>query len=394
MNLRDYFVLHSQSGLQHAVDCVEALDIELLIDFWLAMDNLQLLKFNFMFYNIKEKLKFEPKLAYTSELDKDLDFYFDHSFNRLNSDFLKYVSLLEMYKVDEGFLISVFKQIKNSTLLLRARDYYNFISTQKYVFKFISDVELKLNFPSISLSSISNGKVPLDLVSFEEIESTITLCFDRTDKSLIRGLKAFNTKFFDTYYVTDVFKMKLLNNTALLHPILLGEFPEQKLIYLKSIKMYVQYLLEYRREFFDPIPSMYNSALTFIESIDLAILETTKPIQGEIALPKVESKMASPTDYPKHIFSDAAAFAFFDFLVQKCTKTVQVVFLYRQMIEKENPPKIITKYSPFRLWFEKHYKDLDIVLIDKPQTYEMSKTDDRLLLYETAKELFQELQNQ
>lgn len=364
------------------------------IETWLEASDHDVFVNNYVLNNLVEKRSsnaaFRPDYFYFNSITN----YLKTIQKRKQIDEFKPLSFESSYQQDLYFCNQAKRKRLQAHHKSRIEKYEDYLYEHLSAFKTIDYLESNAKYPVLGVKDLCTSTVVHKL--FEELntENHLRTILDRMDlvqAYLLKGFKSSN----NSYMEEDIIH-KLLDAHIQIEISQIQEYPDDFYAYLKAIKSWLTDALDERKKRIVEYTFVYGSVPRFILAID-ELLNPKKNLPLTLTEPKVDepsSKLASPTDYPKHIFSDAAAFAFFDFLVQKCTKTVQVVFLYRQMSEKENPPKIITKYSPFRLWFEKHYKDLDIVLIDKPQTYEMSKTDDRLLLYETAKELFQELKNQ
>jgi hypothetical protein len=168
------------------------------------------------------------------------------------------------------------------------------------------------------------------------------------------------------------------------NPSLLREFPEEKETYLKILKTWLLDRIEIRNEIFewDVLPPEFQYVQDYAESLLPEIVKTPeKPKMVPLVLPIVNQQMA----YPKHIFADENAFRLFSLLMEHIKTYATISFVFRTMTEKEKPRLILVNDTPFRTWFNEQQYPIQLECHTK--TYESSKNEDRLAVYNIAKQL-------
>lgn len=166
------------------------------------------------------------------------------------------------------------------------------------------------------------------------------------------------------------------------------EFPDEKIIYLKTLKTWLIMLLNKRKEWmeFEQLPKPH----LFIESYALSLVQSVNqtPAQSQVDANIQEVVVNQPINlsFPTHIFRDLKSYEFFWFIAQNLETHAQLSFLFRSMQEEEKPPMIVVKDTPFREWFNSREHPVKLETVTK--TYFKTVNRDRLVWYNLTKALF------
>lgn len=174
------------------------------------------------------------------------------------------------------------------------------------------------------------------------------------------------------------------NFTFYKNPPLYDGFPKEKRKYLKVLKSWL--LAEIKQKIkayaLNPIPETYQIVMDYANSL-VENSESKKVVQTDEK--KDKPNEPGQFDYPKYIFKNYKAFLLFESLTKNCKNSSQISFFYRHMAEKENPPLIVVKDTPFREWFNEWTSNFK--LDNHTGTYLNSKNKDRIAMYKTVKDL-------
>jgi hypothetical protein len=133
------------------------------------------------------------------------------------------------------------------------------------------------------------------------------------------------------------------------------------------------------------VPNAYKDLMAYANSLlpveeSAKTPELTAPVQ--IASPPA---LIHAQQFPAHIFKTFEAFSLFQTFMEKYNTAAQIGFIYRVMAEKENPPLIHVKDTPFREWFNK--ESYSIKLFEHTKTYNNAANRDRIHAYLIVKDL-------
>lgn len=364
------------------------------VEGWLEASDQDVFAHNYVLNDLVYRRSLNPLFVPDYNYFNSISNYLKTWRKRHNLKNLKPIPFMGAYQEDVYFCLNA---LEKASLLAhhkkRIHHYLDYLHEHQSQFSVIDYLESEEKYPVLGVKDLCTSPIVSKLLENLDTENHLRLILDRMDLVQAYLLKDFYG--FTKKYAEEERIHYLLEETIPIDIPLLTPYPNQKSEYLQAIKSWLNDALAERQKILNDYSIVYGSIPKFIRAIDEFLDQKINlpPTLTHQAVEVESSKMALPTDYPKHVFADAAAFALFDLLAKGCKKAVQIVFLFRHMSEIEKPPKIVSKYSPFRLWFEEYNNNLDIVLNEKPQTYVMAKTDDRLLAYKTAKALFQKLQN-
>jgi hypothetical protein len=252
----------------------------------------------------------------------------------------------------------------------KCKKYLHFIQTHFDTFNCIDSLSShyhRQNKPLDTFRIYARGKMQIENINFTTIENS----FYRLEKlisktaliDLIQNLHFTKTESYEKE-IKQVFDMDYFLNPALILN------PNEKINYQQAIIAWVNKIIQ-DLKFNHNLPEIPPIASWLL--IEIENRKLTSVINEEIK------------EYPKHVFLNYKAFNLFDILAKEMTTHPQISFLFRQMNEKEKPQLIVVENSDFIKWFNHQQYNLTIDYATK--TYEQSKTEDRLVLYNVVKSL-------
>lgn len=256
------------------------------------------------------------------------------------------------------------------------KKYYNFLKNNTYNFYRIDILKKDNNNLFSSFVALIQDKINPALIKPNKIETTFNAMLTSVDNNYL-----FQLLNFDNSENTTIPQKEIYRNFDFDYykdPILLQEFEEEKTIYLKFFKSFINETLYKRKEILrlEKMPLLYQHiqdySNTLIQKKEVKKIETAKNSLTNI-------------EYPKHIFQTANDYKLFLELISVSTNNTQVSFFYRTMAEKEKPPKILVKDTPFRDWFNS--QEFHIKLNNHTKTLINSENEDRKAMYKIAKYL-------
>lgn len=252
----------------------------------------------------------------------------------------------------------------------KCKIYFNFIETYGETYQIIDRLTNRYNGNIKSSDCFRNyAKAKLQNVSLDY--ATIENAFYRLEKLIIKStlldlihfLKIIKKESYEQE-INQVFDMDYFLNPALIQePIELRNYCETVKTWIKKIGQDLKFKLN--------LPFIPNM-------LEWLVLEIGNDAKSEAL--EEETK-----EYPKYIFTNYKAFDLFDTIAKEMTTHPQISFLFRQMNEKEKPALIVVENSDFIKWFNQQNYSFTI---DYPtKTFEQSKTEDRIVLYNVVKNL-------
>lgn len=240
---------------------------------------------------------------------------------------------------------------------------------------------------------IANLTIKKPYIDMVELNTQLQRLFWYKDRNYL--LKLLHPNNYQEYINRENSKEKQFNYNYYKNPPIYEADKKEKEIYLRFLKAWILENIEKRKTLlnWNVLPEEYQKlsfyALSLLPGVDIRTL-----IDNQIknSHPKTVQEINYPTtksvqviDYPKYIFLNQQAFQLFNLLLKYCSSHSTISFVYRMMAEKENPPLIVAKDSPFRTWFNEQTYSLKLETHTK--TYENAKNDDRISLYKLAKQM-------
>ena len=315
-----------------------------------------------------------------------IDKYLENGESAMTEDYYSLNYSFLAFQEDELVAVSSIPEdeTQNPVLVEKANLYANFLKKNKTRFEHI-DLLAEITtgdkaYPS--LKELAKTKIKAAFVDIVKLDKEQMLLFQSLD-----GI----------YRLMNVNPENLLKREGYIenlprwfdfevhkNPSLLREFPEEKETYLKILKTWLIDQIDTRKKIFDwaVLPPEFQYVQDYAESLLSEIVKTpAKPKMVPPALPAVNQQI----DYPKHIFADEKAFQIFSLLMKHIKTYATISFVFRTMTEKEKPGLILVNDTPFRAWFNEQKYPIQLECHTK--TYESSKNDDRLAVYNIAKQL-------
>ena len=271
----------------------------------------------------------------------------------------------------------------NPKILTKATLYLNYLNEDSKRYRRCDCLLLLQRKPENydSIAQLAKAKLKKEFVNIDKLDREQSDLFQLIDLTYLLGLlsnKNLLTKEDDIELFPSCFDFDYYKN-----PHIFAEFPKDKNNFHKLLKSWVMEQVEVRKNIFEweEIPAEYQYILNYANNLLPQVIKEISAIESA-----VQEKLASPIDYPKHIFADEKAFILFNLLLRHLKSFNAVSFVYRSMAEKEKPPLIVVNDTPFRNWFNS--MDYHIQLDNHTKTYENAKNEDRIAAFNIAKELF------
>lgn len=275
----------------------------------------------------------------------------------------------------------------NELTIIKAKAYHDYLMQNEKRFLDLDEM--------IHMTSASRGKKSLEepaklmikklLIDIQLLNIAQKNLFYYLDRIHLFGLLYPNN---DKIYIDDDFATLLeFDFDYYKNPPIYSEFPKEKKIYLKFLKSWLLEALETRKKILNltEVPNAYIDLLAYANSL-LPVEENEKT--PELIAPVQSSSppalMQTP-QFPAHIFKTWEAFSLFQTFMEKYDTAAQIGFIYRVMAEKENPPLIHVKDTPFREWFNK--ESYTLKLVEHTKTYNNAANRDREQAYLIVKKL-------
>lgn len=257
--------------------------------------------------------------------------------------------------------------------------YIEFLDTCKFNFIRIDVINIKHAIRS-SFTEMVADRDNKELMKVLQVDILFNQLFVKLDNQYRQYLINFDDSEIQQFLKNDTPEAENLEYFK--NPLLLQEFEEDKLIFLKLLKAFIKELLYKRKREFklDKLPSIYDFLEVYAE--ELVPLKRAVQINTNV---RDEVKIPINKDFPKSIFETPADYELFLCLIGFVTNTAQVSFIYRMMAEKEKLPKIIVKDTPFREWFNS--QAFHIKLDNHTKTFINAENEDRKMFYKTVKNL-------
>ena len=356
---------------------------------WINASQGEVFTHNYLVHSLNSKYNIIEGITPDKEYIKWL---FDYLQNKLDQNTIHSFTRLSFHKcaqIDLAFCVKMEKQLKSEVIHKRVQAYKDFIMQSFDRFEAIDFLESPFNTPNMSLYELVEKEANKTFLTntgyFVTLETTLRH-FDFVQSKLLKNfLKDSSSVIEQKILAKELTKEKFLDNPYL------KEYPDRRVDLLKALKTWLLDFIETREKKLGSLATVYAPVYAFIslvesemeqkvEAVDVKPLQVVPSVLHEKISTESEIKLLT-------VFNTLNDFKLFDMIAQKATKAVQIIFLYRQMNEKEQPKKIKVKYIQFKEWFETQYCDKDLYLSDKPQNYQQAKSDDRLLLYAILKEV-------
>ncbi len=291
--------------------------------------------------------------------------------------------------------IKLFKENVQLALTLQNKKqwkyYINHIKDNLWRYEKLDKIAYYLNPNAVfqSIESIAEGKIHNGFVDLKQLERSIKNLFLKADRLYwMNELDDIHPNPLETYDTLGENLNPYFDFKNYKDPSTFQEFPEDKVLYLKTLKTWLIKKLDSRRIKlgFEELPPPH----AFIERYAFSLTETPKITttieDNQDEINKIEVIAEAVPDYPRFIFKDYKSYAFFNLLARHYQSKVQLSFLYRKMSEKEIPAMIVVKDTPFRKWF--NTTEHIVKINSTTDTYDKAKNDDRIATYKISKELF------
>jgi hypothetical protein len=287
----------------------------------------------------------------------------------LFNDFYEYEKI-EINDIDNSEWTTTEKQnlVRYTAFLERHRLNFARIDNLKSIHTLLSD----------TFSNLIVGKINKEKVKAQKIDITFNTMLRAVDYRYLLYLINFNES--ETWVTTTIETVGHFDFEYFKDPILLQEFEDEKLTFLKCFKSFIKESLHIRRDRLQlkELPPIYNFINEYADS-----LVSTIPIMQNNTKGSNTVIQAVNIKFPKSIFETAADYQFFVHLMSFVSNTAQISFIYRTMAEKEKPPKILVKDTPFREWFNK--QDFNFILDAHTKTLMNAYNEDRNTFYNAVK---------
>ena len=252
----------------------------------------------------------------------------------------------------------------------KCKIYFAFLETHENTFRVIDRLinhYYSNSKAKDSFEDFASNKLQMGVINFKVLETAFNNLERRIIKTTILDLihfLQFQEKMGYEKEISQVFDMEYFLNPALIQdPVELKNYREILKAWVNKIGQDLKYNLN--------LPSVPPIVLWMAAEMDG---------KNQPAVIEMETK-----DYPKYIFAHYNAYHLFDTLAKEMTSHPQISFLFRQMSEKEKPALIVTENSNFIKWFNQ--QEYSLTLDYPTKTYDLSKTDDRIILYNAVKSL-------
>jgi hypothetical protein len=224
------------------------------------------------------------------------------------------------------------------------------------------------------------GKLIKKFFDIYEVYFDIMNAFDKADRSYRITLLSFDKNYYFKNYKKNESIFFIL--PKYLNPVVLKEFPKERLQFHKAIKTIINKQYDIRKTAldWDETPEEYKCIEEFAQQL------TEPPVvesQPNVIKQTIQNNIQNEEEYPRHIFINKKAFLLFQELNEGLESIAQVSFLYRMMAEKDK--LIVVKDTPFRDWYNENYDK--IKLLNTTKTLELSTNKDRELWYSKVKAL-------
>ena len=358
----------------------------------------------------QEILLFRYKIKHLETINsvkgkKDVDAFEMECFQRLFGRF-DYVQSTFTHQLLRNFFKSElsFIECNYTTLGIKQKNivnsYKEYLDQMSVKYKYVDNLEQHQGIEWQSLKEVLAGRMNTELISIRNVEPCIATLFDFLDLIHAEEIKT-DTEIGNKQSFIDS-KIKIILDNKIMDPIQLDDFPKIKVSYLKLLKVWLYNQIGNRKFIFKDkhqIPKAYTLILEFIKLIDnelKRLVQKSKKSKNKGILSKsrtiadakpqaIQTEKYQNSDYPRHIFSDAKDFHFFNTLVKKATRPIQISFVFRMMSEKETPFKILVNDTQFRNWF--NLTAHEVKLEQHTNTLANSTNVDRTWYYETVKQL-------
>ena len=213
-----------------------------------------------------------------------------------------------------------------------------------------------------------------------EVYFDIMNAFDIADKSYRITLLSFDKNYYLKNYKKSECNFFIL--PKYLNPVVLKEFPKERLQFHKAIKTIINKKFDIRKTALDweETPEEYKCIEEFAQQLTETSVVVSQP---KVIKEPIQNNIHNEEEYPRHIFINRKAFTLFEELNEGLDSIIQVSFLFRRMSEKDK--LIVVKDTPFREWYNSNnYK---IKLNNTTKTLEQAKNSDREHCYVKVKKL-------
>jgi hypothetical protein len=325
----------------------------------------------------------------TSDQLKDYAYlYIDNGVIYFNKYYMELVGFL----VYQGVLIKGIKQLSfnkklNEDVLVKLNAYKAYLTqNEKRFFELDTIIRLiskKESFKNLlELSQLIVKKPLIDMKLLNEAQNDLFYHLDRLHINMLLNPKEHVKNQVEDSYLLAKFDFEYYKNPPIYY-----EYPKEKKIYLKFLKSWLLEALEFRKKMFrwNTLPLVYQHIEKYANSLLLKSENKKKPKEQETVqiVPKFESLQGH--QYPAHIFKSYQTYHLFQVMAEEFKSASQISFLYRMMAEKENPPFILVKDTPFRDWF--NAENYSLKLGTHTKTLSNASNNDRIATYKLVKKL-------
>jgi len=299
--------------------------------------------------------------------------------------------LLIFAKAEINYFSESDKTALTTQQIEKSKHYVNHIKKNLWRYDKLDKVALYLNpnRKQKQIADLAKGKIDLGFIDIKALEKDTHNVLNKADRMYFENeLSELHPAPQDNYSNIEETIMRYFKFDYYKNPIEYEEFPNEKITYLKTLKTWITILLNKRKEYMNleilPPPhqliEIYASSL--VQSVNQASIEQSPAIE----INKMEVVDVEVIEYPRYIFKDYKSYQFFNHLASHFVSKAQISFLYRMMNEQEKPQMIVVKDTPFREWFNE--TDHPVKMQYTTDTFEKSKSADRIAMYNIAKELF------
>jgi len=282
----------------------------------------------------------------------------------------------------------IFREASGSTLtsdlIILREEYLNFLDEISNKLERIYRLSQKVFHASSKLSEKLVTVSYASLLKMEQCDTQITQVFKELDAISEVFEKSFKEESEEPVLVRENFPN--MDWEYFKNPFQLEGYPEAINEFIRAVIAYCKEEMYERKTklFWTKTPNTYLVIEEFIEELKQAIAQQKGVEQLTVTVP--ESKNKREEEYARFIFASQEAYSFFCLLASKATTPKQLSFIFREMSEKENPPMIVVKDTPFRDWFNE--QPFEMNLEGYTATYQNAINSDRIWAYNIAKQLF------
>jgi len=302
----------------------------------------------------------------------------------------KTIPYFSLYIEEEMSEVLAYLQIMdNSFMDTNLFLYEQFLSKYQVLYNKI-DRLIKFIYERIRFGSFYNyakGKIKESDLDIYELDRKLDELFDNADSVVLSNWLNLDPS--NEYYANEDNLSYCFDFKYYRDPITLTEFPTQKKRYLKTLKSWILKCIDERKKALflsdEVLPQVYSFITDYAENL-LELESKSKSIKKTEQVKFEDNLNLKNIEYPRYIFKDYKSYQFFNHLASHFVSKAQISFLFRMMSEKEKPTLIVVKDTPFREWFNE--TEHSVKLLYTTDTFEKSKSADRIAMYNIAKELF------